>query len=357
MRRLLGSDRGFALPITIFVITIITLMLAAILVRVQLDRRLAESSADMADALAIAQSGLQRYVQYPQYPTLDPSASLPSDGDSVRINLSGGWADVVARRARVPADSLHPWLYLIRSTGHVLSPIQGPDTLAARTVAQYAWWQPGIRPVAAYTAANQLFRRSGGDVFIDGDDEPACGTLDTLGVRTREFSTVDNALAGETAIGGTGPYVAGLTRIDWQKLRGGTFVPDYTGFQANDDSYPSIRLTGNARLWGSGYGLLIVTGDLWLDEPSNYDDSFIWNGVILVGGKIDFDTHFTWIYGSVVSGLNELLGGPTSTGNVGGLEGTNPRLLTIHYCSREIRRAVTGFVPISNAWVDNWATY
>ena len=41
------DQRGFALPLTIFVLTLITIMLAAIFVRVRVDRRIAESSGDI----------------------------------------------------------------------------------------------------------------------------------------------------------------------------------------------------------------------------------------------------------------------------------------------------------------------
>ena len=59
--RLRRTD-GFALPLVIFVVTCVTLMLATVSVRVQIDRRIGESSADIVDALTAAQSGLQNYL-------------------------------------------------------------------------------------------------------------------------------------------------------------------------------------------------------------------------------------------------------------------------------------------------------
>jgi len=65
------------------------------------------------------------------------------------------------------------------------------------------------------------------------------------------------------------------------------------------------------------------------------------------------------MYGALVTGLNEQLGLvpaplPPDTTLVGG------NAFAAHYNQCKIDRALqplTGFVPIDNAWVDNWATY
>ena len=108
---------GFALPLTIFVVTCVTMMLAALTFRVQTDWGTARSSSDEVDALALAQSGLQTY--------LGSAAVRPSDGDSVRLNLHGGYADLVAHVVRKPIDTLANWMYIVRSTGRLIKPTQG----------------------------------------------------------------------------------------------------------------------------------------------------------------------------------------------------------------------------------------
>ena len=43
-------EAGFALPATLFVVALVTIMLSAVFVRVSVDRRLSESTGDYADA-------------------------------------------------------------------------------------------------------------------------------------------------------------------------------------------------------------------------------------------------------------------------------------------------------------------
>ena len=151
------SEEGFALPFTVFVIAIITVMLASILTRVAIDRRIAESASDGVDAVAIAQSGLQTYLAILNVDACY-RALRPVDGDSVRINVTGGFANVIAQGMRRPTDTLAgTWTYIVRSTGFVIEPTMGSDPQAKRTVAQFARWQRGyINTVAAYTVANGL---------------------------------------------------------------------------------------------------------------------------------------------------------------------------------------------------------
>ena len=55
------SERGFALPMTVFLITILTVMLSSAFARTGTEIIIAESQEAGVDALAIAQSGLQSY--------------------------------------------------------------------------------------------------------------------------------------------------------------------------------------------------------------------------------------------------------------------------------------------------------
>ncbi|MEE8251915.1 MAG: hypothetical protein V3R24_09265, partial [Gemmatimonadales bacterium] len=90
------SERGFALPTVIFLVTFLTVLLATALARARSDHEVADSGQSVVDALAIAESGLQIY--------LDGQTSRPSDGDSVRINVTGGYTDVVVLVLQNPAD-------------------------------------------------------------------------------------------------------------------------------------------------------------------------------------------------------------------------------------------------------------
>ncbi len=55
------DDRGFALPLTLFLIAVLTLMLGATFTRAATEIRIAAGSKSAMDALFVAQSGLEKY--------------------------------------------------------------------------------------------------------------------------------------------------------------------------------------------------------------------------------------------------------------------------------------------------------
>ncbi len=348
-------EGGFALPVTIFLVTLVTIMLAAVFVRVSEDRRMAETTGATVDAVAIAHSGLQRYFSH--YDSLN---IRPPDGDSLRFNVTGGYADVVAHFVQRPADTLLRQTYIVRSSARVIEPSAGADPQAVRTVAQFAQWQTANIDdlVGAFTAANGVRRINGGLIRIYGWDN--CGVAPSMhGLRAPmgplpPLPWPNGDLQGvPTPVweGGNGYNVATQTDIDWPTIVTGGFTPDYTTVQFADSSFSSQMIYGNlvlADTWGTG--LLIVTGDLII-QGTQVD----WQGVILVGGEIVFNAAVTNVEGLVVSGLDELLGGMNPPrGDLGGT------VIDIRYDSCDVMSALqslTGFSPVSNAWVDNWATY
>jgi len=348
-------DAGFALPFAVFLISVLTLLLTAAFTKVDGDRRLAYSSGDGVTVLAIAKSGLQGY--------LSTQVTRPPDGDSLRINVTGGYADVVAHVVRQPADPLANWLFIVRSTGHVIEPPLGADPQAVRTIAQYAQWQTGRMDIrGAFTAANGLKKRTGGTIDVRGADQSTCGAPTVPGMRTPANWQANIAGVDPPALSsGTGMEVALETNIDFPALIGGGFTPDYTlaGPAARmDGTYSSQLITGNATLGGglviSGTGLLIVAGDLTI-QSTPMTPTTTWYGVILVGGKINFNASTSRIYGMAVSGLNKQL--PEGAEPPENFGGTN---VTIWHDACRIQQTLsrlTGFAPIANAWVDNWATY
>ena len=355
---------GFALPITLFVVTLVTLMLSTVFVRVQIDRRIGESSGDIVDALTAAQSGLNSYLGTVNYDVNGCWRALrPPDGDSVRINVNGGYADVVAHVVQRPLDTLDTWMYIVRSTGRVIKPTQGADPQAVRTVAQFAEWRRGsVDIVAALTAANGLRDPDGTGEFKGNDQAPSpCNDPNVSAIRTPTGEAPSLPL-GYTTTGtspnvvesGSGPTVANLTKIDWLATTTGGVIPDYTYVRTGDTSYPVMLITGDATLGAAGlttvgYGTLIVTGKL------TTEGNFVqWYGIVLVGGDLHFHAADQRFDGTVVSGLNEQLGlNPLKTHIAGGY-------VDIDYDSRFVRlatRPFAGFFPVENGWVDNWATY
>lgn len=377
--RHLRCDRGFALPVTLFVVALVTVMLSAVFVRVRNDYRISDSSGDMVDALAVAQAGLNTYMSQIEFDDCD-NAIRPDDGYSERINVPGGYADIVAQVTHRPADTLAPWMYVIRSTGYLIRPTSGAEPQAERTVAQFAQWQYGsIETLAAYTSASGMDRDPNGPCPADPDGD-GCGEFrgrdhnykyecrlpDIPAIRVPGGSGKIESLSyfdveGSVVRSGTDKSVAEDTNIDWLRTITGGIVPDEYGVRPWDSSYPVQFVAGDAtidcdgEMWG--YGLLIVTGDLWIvgnRKPGATRGCLQWNGVVIVGEEIEFLSDDQRFDGLVISGMMEQIGTSVGRTEYGG------NYIDIDYDSYEVRKALAplaGFAPIGNAWVDNWSTY
>ncbi len=340
------SERGFALPITIFLITILTVMLATALARAGSDHEVSDSGQSVVDALAIAESGLHTYM--------DSVPSRPSDGDSLRFNITGGYADVVVLVLQNPPDQTENEYFVIRSTGYVINPNQGATPIAQRTVAQMALWQVGrINRIAAIVAANGITTSDEADIVVEGIDQ--CGVTAVAGVRlaTQDAPEGDYKGSPPTWIGETADSVANETQINWQLISDGEFSYDYTDLSSMTDS-SSYYIDGDLTLTTvEGKGLLIVTGDLTTGGLFQK-----WFGIVLVGGRIIFGVDDQEFRGIVVTGLNEQIAGmpPVLKNKMN----KKDRDYKFYYASCNVEdalKALTGLIPINNAWIDNWATY
>jgi len=349
------SERGFALPFTIFLATLITVMLAATFTRAASEHLVSESSDASISALTIAQSGLQAFFA-------DTFSVRPMEGDSFRYNMVGGYAWVYPVVIQRPADPLEDIIYIVRSVGQAIYPNLGATPQATRVVAQFGKWQIGnMRPPGLLTIPNGLTRRAGGSGpntvsgFDQCSEEPPVRAFRAPvkdSIAGLVVDTISGNIVPSNLQGGSPLTVANESGVDWDKVVSGGFTPDYTSLQMGNSTYPSQLIVGDLTIsGGSGYGLLIVTGDLTFNGAS-----VTWRGVILVGGRILFNGSSTVILGAVFSGLNKILGLTPPPSEMGG-----PGFGTvIRYQSCEIRNALeslTGFVPINKALVDNWATY
>ena len=347
------NERGFALPLTILVITVMTMLIATANVRARADRAIAESSGATVTAFAVAQSGLNRYFAY--YDSLN---ARPVDGDSLRINVPSGYANVRAYKVRSPTDTMEPEVYIVRSTGFPIEPSRGSYPQAQRTVAQFAQWQSASMNITGVvTAANNWVIGPSTDVDVRGNDHCSPAAATVTGVRTTSTSTlVPSDFDDITSLiqSGTGSAVADATLIDWASIVGGQFDADYDSYQAWDASYPTMLITGDATIDNfAGMGLLIVTGNLTLTGSV-----LNWKGVVLVGGGLTVDVVagvYGYFRGVTVTGLNAQLGMSPPANLISG-----GSLIDFNYHRCEVQNALNsliGFVPVPNAWIDNWATY
>lgn len=343
-----SNERGIALPITIFLVTLLTVMLAAALARAASDHEVADAGQWATASLAIAESGLNTY-----YGT---QSTRPTDGDSTRINVTGGYADVVVSALQVPADPMEDQTFVIRSTGYLIDANQGSTPVAEHTVAQIAVWQiEQINTIAALVAANGNNTGSGADIQMDGIDFGSCGASNIAGVRIPSSSGSNGTYTGSPPIweAATSDSVARETEIDWVTIRAGNFAYDYTDLTTMTDS-SSYFINGDYTLTADGEGLLIVTGDL--TGGGTFTN---WTGVVLVGGKLVL-TQNGWINnfdGLVITGLDEGVSGlsPVSTNR---LRGSSSYWFEYNSCNvRNALKSFTSLIPLENTWIDNWATY
>ena len=356
LKRHARDQAGFALPLAIFFMAILTLLLTAAFAKIQGDRRVADSSGEAVTALAVAQSGLQNYV--------GSRTGRPADGDSVRINVTGGYADVIAKVMQHPADTMATELFVVRAVGHVIVPTAGSDPQASRTIARFIQWNAsgGLTTFpAVFTAANGLSDYSSGTVTILGTDSASCGAAAVTqlwiyknnpnqGHAPPTVTVNDNDNSKAT--------VANRVGVTWSTIEADGFTPNYTALTASTlNTWSTYVVTGTPTLTASGSGIIIAKDSLILGSVGA--TSITWSGIILVGKSVRFNATTTRIEGLLATGLdNQLSGGAaaTSNGTVGGAGKTQ----IIEYNSCDIRRAlqyVSGFAPISNGWVDSWGTY
>jgi hypothetical protein len=348
-RAAVRRETGFALPLTLFVLTFITLLLTSAFSRASVEHRLASGSTATVKALSVAESGMQAYLG-------DPFANRPLAGDSVRYNVVGGYAWVYPSLMRIPADSLDDFTYVLESVGYYVEPNYGPEPLARRSIAQFVKWKQTLRRDAAYIVAN------GNDMYfnpptftVSGSDQ--CTSDVITGVRGPWTSDpLPGTITGAPpeVYSGSAYSVVQDLGIDWEAIENGDFVPDHTSLAAadGDTTYATYVIdeyqTDIAGIHGTG--LLIV---------KNRIDSygFEWDGVVIGGKDLDGPVAGTTIIrGMLVTGMDILVGDSDYPDS----EFNDAHYLQVYYDSCKVARAfqkLRGFVAMENARIDNWATY
>ena len=354
--------RGFAIPVALLVIMVLTIMVAGGFSLVSAERRSVADQRSQISAFRIAEQGLEIFlvrrdslmVGKPGY-TKVPGATP----DSVRIPVTGGYADVTLTRLR-PVIGSQSGLYVVRSRGVETVGAYAGTPQGVRTVAQYALWEPApMQVLAGWTALSGL-QKNGGAGTLGGID--VChDSAAVAGVAV----PVNPGYTGKTVAVGDPPVdtiAPSEVMIDWNAIvnqnsieatitiPGGTW-PTAALQAAYADStstyYPIIRINApDFTLPSSGKGMIIATGHLTINGSTG------WKGVLLVGNDIISNGNNS-VEGATVSGLNVKLGTyvPASTAN-----GTKQ----YNYDSCEVAKATTtmgALVTLRNTWVDNWVEY
>lgn len=363
----LQSNRpGFALPLALLVIGFISVGVATAFSRVDAEGRINRDRDAQLDAFAIAEGGLQSFAV--SRASLGLTTSPPAVSESARINLAGGYADVVSRQVR-PKVGNEPPLYLIRSRGVNTAGALAWTPPAKHTVAQYAFFREGSMNVLSSWTSLTGMRKNGGSGTISGYDncldpsgnpmqppvggvglphgtyEQNGGTLVPVGnpdfyYRTQQELVTELGIDWAGIVNGTALAPDIVTTCS-----GGTCTP-WPSF-TDPDYWPVILVNGNISLPSSGRGTLIVTGDLTINGSAQ------WNGIVLVGRNLTADGS-NRVLGAVVTGLNVILGQAVPINDVG--NGNN----WYQYDSCNVASAVNRFsalVLIPSTWMDNWPSW
>ena len=345
--------RGFAIPAVIMTLAVMSIMIAAGFMLVNAEERGVGDQKAQVTAFLLAEQGLQTFLVRRDSLGFRSNPPAAREG-SVRIQLSGGYADVQLDRVRTPT-SLLLGLYAIRARG-----VGAGNPPAIRTVAQYAEWQPvSLSLNGAWTALTGVKRLGllasvrGADLCGDSASLPGIAVPSTILGGLSIAGLVDSV----RNLGANATQAAASVPMQWRSIVEGTgLVPNYTippnsipSF-ADTTAYPIVKIVGDltsgAGLNG-GRGLLIVTGNIDMNSTT-----LNWKGLILVGGAITGNFSGA-IEGAVISGLNVKLGMSVGSNTADGLR-------TIRYNSCAVANALKGvgsLVPVSNAWADNWIEY
>lgn len=354
--------RGFAIPVAILVILVLTIMVAGGFTLVSAERRSVADQKSQISAFRIAEQGLEVFLVRrdsllsgkPGY-TKIPGA-VP---DSVRLAMTGGYADVTLTRLR-PVRGSQAGLYVARSRGVETTGAYAGTPQGVRTVAQYVLWEPAPMQVLAGWTALSGIQKNGGAGTLGGID--VCG--DSAAVAGAAVP-VNPGYTGKTVAVGNPPIdtiAPSEVLIDWNSIvnlnsipptitiPGGTWPTaalEAAYADSNSTYYPIIRINvADFTLPSSGKGMIIATGHLTINGSTG------WKGVLLVGNDIISNGSNT-VQGATVSGLNVKLGTyvPTSV-----LNGTK----NYSYNSCEVAKSTTtmgALVTLRNTWVDNWVEY
>lgn len=357
MERFSNRD-GFAIPIAVLVVALLSVSIAAGFSLVISERRGVDDQKAQVTAFVLAEQGLQTFFIKRDSLGFLSTPPLLKEGPK-RIYLKGGYADVTLDRVRAPTGSL-AGLYVVRSKGTQTQGAVGGTPAGVRTVAQYAAWEPASMEVLAGWTAISGIRKNGASGSFLGVD--ACGDSAALaGVAVPVYPGFNRPETADSTeyLADSASGAAREVEVDWAGILAGTAMtfnyvipPDVIPSFADTTFYPSILITSTGTVGTSalngGRGLLAVSGNL--DTGSGA--TFNWKGIVLVGGDLTGNGNNN-VQGAIISGLNVKLGQTVPINTVNGTK-------TYQYSSCEVAKALMGLgalIPLPNTWVDNWVEY
>jgi hypothetical protein len=283
------------------------------------DIRQSENLSASTEAFYAADAGLQRYL------------GDSNDGSSA-VTYTVGSSSVTVTPTGLTTLAGGQGMFRVSSVA-VHTDARGAET--SRAVSALAIYRTGsVTPTAALASGSGLLK-NGASGTISGEDlasltDPLCPALPGSSVAGVAVPPTGYSQSGGQPMPEGDPPIddsqtaeellQGLN-VDWEDLsaNGGDIadyrVPpdDWPDFDSlDDDAWPVIYVDGNLEVMSedSGRGTIIVTGNLAMN------DTFEWDGVLLVGGYMTSNGYQT-ITGATITSLNILLGELVPTSDVG----------------------------------------
>lgn len=303
----IDAEPGFALPVVLTMLLLLSLLAAAGHALSTLELRTSEAHRYAVATFYRADGTLQEYL-----------GTLRGSPDPVTFSFPDGDATVSARRLlEVPGGRS---LFRIDSRATVLAPPD--DRPVRRAVGTVAWTGARARPPGALVVSGTL-GTGGGSGRVDGSDEagaagcPPPGPLAGLAVLAED----PPAPPGGLVVQGDPPVLAlsdaaalrDTFGLQWAEMLA-TFGSEATAILPADpwpqvasegagEGWPVIRIEGPYGLDAShgGRGAILADGDLELAA------GFAWDGLILVDGHLTLAGPVR-IRGAVAAGLGILAG-------------------------------------------------
>jgi Tfp pilus assembly protein PilX len=410
---------GFALPLAIMVLALLTMGLVAGFAMSTSEQSATSSQRAQARAYSYAQMGLEAFLTQRKELTCTPAANgysasqaancafcpqcwlanaanpngtvnanldtLPTKPESVTVKFASGTAFVQA--VPVWLDTLKGrGTYLITSTGtDSLSRVaagSGTSKFASRSVGVYVQWsRTTMNVLGALVSFTGIVKKGTGD--ISGIDQ--CGKDTNVAGITIPLESGMDVSGNSFTPTGNPPYDTLKTfsqdsanaKLDWGSIVKGSSMP--ADREVTDPNYPNFpsasTFAGDTNYWpvihvhnhvvrnppvASDWNDVFKLpwkgrGLLVVDGDMTITGSNQWDGVILVGGQLTSDGNNV-TSGTVMAGLNRLIGEAPGVVKDDQLNGNKSYM----YNSCSVKKATTSmarYTMIPNTWMDDIAQY
>ena len=369
---------GFALPLVVVFLVVLSFALAAGLAASAAEGSTSTAQRGQNKAYTLAEWGLQKFLvsrdslcgPKPWLTCIDDPGAATSGQDSVQLSAPGGYIIVVSRlmRQQQGTKDTIPALYFVRARGvDTTSKLRGGDTTrSVRSVGLIVQWSTiTMKVTGAWTSLSGLDKQ-GSAGQIDGNDQ--CGRKPAVaGVMVPKG---DYSQSGGFVPTGNPPLdtsktlaqLEPLVTIDWNSIINQNSLPadyvippntfpDAAWFTADTSRWPVIRIhTNGFSLPNAGRGIIIADSDFTISGSN------MWQGIIMVGGKLTSNGNNT-TSGTTVSGLNYKLPGATQPGpgyinDNATANGTKSYVYNSCYISRATQK-LRHYVPMADTWIDD----